>query len=448
MKDKKTILIISDDPRYSSGVGNQCRHICKKLDKNGFDVLVVGVITKPSNLGILTHTWETGEKCRIINHDKFDDMSLVMHLLEEQKPDCLVLFTDPHRYFNIFSSASFIRDKIPIYFIHVWDTFLVGSRPESRYHFNLPLYESVDGIGCISKQTEWFVNECFKKSTYLDKKPLVHYVGHGSDTQTYRPISPSETQALKDKIFKGRDFEFIVTMANRNQTRKKFPDLMEAWTIFRDQLPADEQAKCALLLHTEPVSPHGTDLFEVGAALNSESNIYYSTERYDENGLNQLLNLSDVVVNISNAEGFGLCGHEAMLAGRATIQNATGGLVDQIGFFDNGIPISWTPENKKRLKQFGYGLWSKPIFPNRTIIGTPITPYLYDENASIDDVAEAIRYWYDLGKTERNRRGLLGRNWCESRGLTSRDFSSNVLDGIQLTMANFQPVNLFSIYLS
>lgn len=445
---KNTILIISDDPRYTSGVGNQCRHICKKLDKNGYDVLVLGVITSQSPKTIVNHTWDTGEKCRIINHDKFDDMSVVMKLIDSENPSCMVLFTDPHRFYNIFASASFIREKLPIYFVHVWDTYLVAQKKDGRFHYNLPLYESVDGIGCISKQTEWFVNETFKKSIYAEKRPLVHYVGHGSDPLVYRPLTPFESQDLKKALFKGRDFEFIVSMINRNQGRKKFPDLMEAWSLFMDSLSSEEKNKCALLLHTEPVSPHGTNLFEVGAAIAPECNIYYSTDRYNEDGLNQLLNISDVVVNISNAEGFGLCGHEAMLAGRATIQNATGGLVDQIGFFDNGIPISWTPENKKRLKEFSYGLWSKPVFPNRTIIGTPVTPYLYDENANIDDVAEAIRYWYDMGKNERNRRGLLGRDWCENRGLTNRNFASNVLQGIEQTLENFKPVNLFNMHLS
>ena len=62
----KKVLIVSDVPMSNSGVGNQCRHICKKLHQDGFEVIVIGV----SNLNPLPpptiHKFDSGEQIKII----------------------------------------------------------------------------------------------------------------------------------------------------------------------------------------------------------------------------------------------------------------------------------------------------------------------------------------------------------------------------------------------
>ena len=443
MTTKKVVLIVSDDPRHTSGVGNQCRHICKKLSQN-YTVVVIGVITQKCTFEFKEHTFDTGETINLANATSYDDMRLILYAIDKYKPSCLVTFTDPYRYQNVWSNSAIIRSKLPIYSIMVWDTYLVPHK-DGKQHFNLPIYENCDGIGVISKQSEWFLNEVFTKVKY-SKAPPISYVGHGSDIKAYKPLEPSEYADMEHKMLGDKKYDFVALMANRNQSRKKFPDLLEGWQLFMDSLPKAEQDKCAIILHTEPVTEFGTNLLEVGQALAPHKNVYFSVERYDEATFNKIYNLADVCVNVSNAEGFGLTINEAMLAGTPIIANATGGLVDQIGFFDCGIPITWKPEIKRHLDSYGHGKWAYPLFPQRTIIGSPQTPYLYDENCSIDDIARGLRHWYSHSKADREACGNAGRQWAINRGLTSHDFANNVVSGIEATINNFQPKELFSIY--
>jgi glycosyltransferase involved in cell wall biosynthesis len=238
----------------------------------------------------------------------------------------------------------------------------------------------------------------------------------------------------------------VALMLNNNQLRKKQSDLVEAWRLFTESLPADEAAKAVLVLHAQPVAQMGTDLPQVAACLAPKSNVIVSAAKHPEPIVNQLYNIADVAVNISNAEGFGLATNEAMLAGTPIIANVVGGLVDQIGFTKNSLPVEWTPANYSALSSMQHGNWSYPVFGQRTIIGNPATPYLYDYNASIDDIVKGLQYWYNMDKEQREAYGLQGRQYAIERSLTADSFGSAVVRDIKSTIANYKPVEQFNIY--
>jgi hypothetical protein len=56
-----------------------------------------------------------------------------------------------------------------------------------------------------------------------------------------------------------------------------------------------------------------------------------------------------------------------------------------------------------------HGAWVKPVFPsNRSLQGSPATPYIFDDRVKFEDVADAIMYWYQYGsETHRLRNGAL-----------------------------------------
>jgi hypothetical protein len=137
------------------------------------------------------------------------------------------------------------------------------------------------------------------------------------------------------------------------------------------------------------------------------------------------------------------------LAGTPVILNGTGGMVDQAGFVDDqGNPIVWSLPFKQNLNQYKHGEWCYVLPNRRTIIGSPMTPYLYDENASIEDIVRGLQYWYDKTNEERESAGLKGREFAIKAGLTSNSFSKAVVKDLQQTMNAFKPrptVNLFAI---
>ena len=199
---------------------------------------------------------------------------------------------------------------------------------------------------------------------------------------------------------------------------------MMAFRLFLDGLPKEEANRCAFLLHTELVSEHGTDLEAVRELLFEEkypNAIYFSTSPITTNDLNLLYNLSDVQILLTSNEGWGLTLTESMLSGTPIIANVTGGMQDQMRFeydmdegpgvkkggwidFDKDFPSNHLGTYKK------HGEWAFPVFPsNRSLQGSPKTPYIWDDRCTAEDAERQIRKVYNLSQEERERIGEKGR---------------------------------------
>ena len=68
---------------------------------------------------------------------------------------------------------------------------------------------------------------------------------------------------FKKQILKGRQSDFTLFFNSRNIRRKQIPDTMLAFRAFLDTLPKEKADKCKMVLHTEAVTDHGTDLYKV-----------------------------------------------------------------------------------------------------------------------------------------------------------------------------------------
>ena len=130
----------------------------------------------------------------------------------------------------------------------------------------------------------------------------------------------------------------------------------------------------------------------------------------------------------------GLSSTEAILSGTPIINNVTGGLQDQCGFEDeNGEWIRFNGEfstnHNGRFKK--HGIWAKPVFPsNRSLQGSPPTPYIFDDRVRFEDVADAIRYWYDIPSALRSEMAEAGRDWCLKNGLTAEQMGQKMIEMI------------------
>lgn len=446
--NNKNIMIVADSPVFSSGVGNCARHMAKKFVNDGNRVVCIGVIANNNRQEITPptlHKFDGGEEVIIYESAAYDNLALYDYIIKNHKIDAIVIQTDPFRYRRLMNYSYLYLQKIGIYWVSVWDTDLVN-HPMGKPHWNKDFYESVSRLGCISKQTEWFINTVLEKSD-MEKKPVVEYVGHGSDPSVYKPVPPQDLIDIKQKLFRGIQYDFVAFFNSRNQNRKKACDLLMGFRYFTESLPPEQAAKCAILLQTDVTSEYGTNLAEFCAEFTPLQHVYINNDRVPEAVLNKFYNIADVTCNVSNAEGFGLSCGESLLAGTPVIANATGGLVDQIGFYDEGGNTPrWTPEFKKNLKNMGHGTHAYPLFGQNTIIGNPETIALFDSNASIEDIAAGLKYWYELPPYERKRRGLKGREYMINNELTSEDFAAKVAKGTYEMMESFVPQTAFSIY--
>ena len=286
-------------------------------------------------------------------------------------------------------------------------------------------------------------------------KHLIHYVPHGIDSQVFKPVDFNDTDLIKFKksILGNKDYDFICLYNSRNIGRKRTSNIMLAFRTFCDNLPKEKADKCLLILHTERVLDAGTDLDAINEAFLRDKNLIILENRFTPVEMNLLYNLSDVTINISSNEGFGLSIAESIMCGTPIIVNVTGGLQDQIGQLDDGgnpvkFSVDFGSNNVGRYTR--YGIWAKPIWPvTRVVQGSPMTPYIFDDLCKWEDAADAMMYWYLMPKSRREECGLEGRRWAQNEGgLNNKNLAERFISGMDFTINNFKRESAFSLHTS
>ena len=168
--------------------------------------------------------------------------------------------------------------------------------------------------------------------------------------------------------------------------------------------------------------------------------------------LNFYYNLADVTVNIASNEGFGISWCESLHTATPIINNVTGGLQDGCRFEDdNGDWIEFStdfPTNHDGTYK-EHGGWCKPVFPsNRSLQGSPPTPYIFDDRADFRDIATAIKYWHDMSKKERDHRGQLGHDWVcgNESNMSARRMSERFMECMEECFKKWKPRKRFTLY--
>jgi glycosyltransferase involved in cell wall biosynthesis len=289
------------------------------------------------------------------------------------------------------------------------------------------------------------------------RKTFIKYIPHGINPATYFKYTEQadldRVASVKKAMFGEDVVDFVVMYNNRNIRRKMTGDVIMAFREFAMQLTPEEQNRVRLLMHTQPVDDNGTDLLRLIADVAPEIKVVFSSERVDFKTMNDIYNVSDVVINIASNEGFGLGTLEAMMAERMIIANVTGGLQDQMGFRDEVGNLlhedvhyndKWGSNHDGKYKT--HGEWVEAVFPsNRALIGSVPTPYIFDDRCSFYDAAAAIMKVYKYGPEERNRRGKLGREYALSNGFSADAMCQGFIDGIETTLANWKPRKRFEM---
>jgi glycosyltransferase involved in cell wall biosynthesis len=445
--ERKKILLICDDLRVHSGVATVARELVLNTAQHFNWVNVAGAINHPEKGKRFDLSGDTNNNTGLNDTsvflypvDGYGDADLIRQLIKIEKPDAIMLITDP-RYFEwLFMIENEIRKTMPIIYLNIWDDY-----PAPLY--NKSFYESCDALLAISKQTQ-LINELV-----LDEKrgkKIIEYVPHGLNHELYYPIEKEdelkELEQFKSNLFGGKEKDFVVFFNSRNIRRKQIPDTMLAFKIFLDTLPKEKADKCAMVMHTEIVSDHGTDLEAVRKVLFPDypEAIYFSQNKLDNKQLNQLYNIADAQILLTSNEGWGLALTEAILAGTVIIANVTGGMQDQMGFEDEfGNWYTPTPEvpSNHTGRYKNHGAWAFPVFPtNRSIQGSPKTPYIWDDRCTAEDAAVQIGNVYALDRTMRKELGKTGRHWAVNEvGFTGEAMGEKAISAIDQLFNTWTP---------
>lgn len=446
---RKKILLLCDDIRMHSGIGGMGREIVIGTSHHYNWVNIGAGINHPDVGKVLDlsedvnkHAGINDSYVKIVPNNGYGSPDLLRQIMNLEKPDALFIFTDPRYWIWLFEIEREVRTRIPIFYLNIWDNF-----PAPMY--NRPYYESVDLLMAISKQTK-LINELVLGEEKNNK--VLTYVPHGVNENHFYPIAkdhPEHKQLVnfKKRVLPDEKADFVVFYNSRNIRRKCTSALILAYKLFCDKIGKENAKKCSLIMHTELIHEAGTDLGAVCDSLCDPSyiNISFSTGKLSVSEMNMLYNISDVTTLISANEGWGLSLTESMMAGKMIIANVTGGMQDQLRFEDDNKtwyePTADIPSNHRKTYT-KCGEWAVPVFPSsRILIGSPLTPYIFEDHANPEDVADALLTVYNLSKSERKARGLKGREWVlsEESGMSSTNMAKNIIKSIELGFNNFKP---------
>ena len=455
---KKKILLLSDDLRMASGIATMSKELVLGT-AHKYDWFQVGAAINHPEAGKILDVSEdikntygiADANVKILPWNGYGNADLIRQLINAEKPDAILHFTDPRYWTWLYDIEHEIRQNVPLLFYAIWDDL-----PDPLYNRNY--YESCDWIGCISRQTYGII----KRLSALDTKPTwkpkkdwqVSYVPHGISTEIYKPTDvPNE---FKTEILGGKDYEFVLYWSNRNIRRKQPADVIVAFKKFCDRIGKEKADKCALVMHTQAVDENGTDLPAVVDAVASDVNIIFSEKRRSQQELNYLYNIADATINIANNEGFGLATAESVMAGTPIIVNVTGGLQDQCGFkvdgkmltADDYIKIGSLHEWRKWEGKAEPGPWALPVWSRAlALAGSVPTPYIWDDRVDIEDVAEAIEKMYNTPKEVRKANALVGREaFIGEMGLTHTNMCQQLENGIESVFENWKPRERFEVF--
>lgn len=458
-KDKrKKILLICDDIRVHSGVATVAKEMVMHTCQHFNWTQIAGAIKHPDKGKRFDLSEDTNKLAGLTDSsvvvypvDGYGNPDVVRQLIKMENPDAIFLITDP-RYFEwLFNMENEIRKKMPIIYLNIWDDY-----PAPLY--NRAFYESCDALLAISKQTR-NINKLVLGDKGKDK--IFEYVPHGLNSDIYFPIQENSLQyenmkKVKEELFGGKEKDFVMFFNSRNIRRKQIPDTMLAFRLFLDTLPKEKAEKCAFVLKTEKVTNEGTDLLAVKELLfdgKYDDTIFFIDRGVSSEELNYFYNIADVQILLTSNEGWGLTLTEAMLTGTPIIANVTGGMQDQMRFEydgDEGPGVKggeWIDFDKdfpsNHLGTYrNHGEWAFPVYPtNRSIQGSPKTPYIWDDRCGAEDAFEQIAEVYSLSPEERKRRGEAGRKWAtgDEAGFTGEKMGKRIINVIDKLFETWKP---------
>lgn len=304
--------------------------------------------------------------------DGFGTQEMIRNFLYTERPDAILIFTDPRQFIWLYEMEDEIHQVCPITYWHVWDN-------DPYPDFNKPFYDATDLINCLSRKTYDLV-----KPNYPEK---TNYIPHALPKDVYYPLPQDQIDKLKKENFADKSDWFKVLWVNRNARRKMPADLLNCWKLFLEEMEKKYgHKKAMLIMHTDPNDEEGPALLSVAERLGLQEHVFFSTEQLEFEHMNILHNICDCSVNIAINEGFGILNLASLQVGKPIVALKTGGetskAIDERDGSENGVAID-------------------PC--KRALVGSQLVPYIFEDYAATEDVVNGFLKLYDMKPSEWNQ---------------------------------------------
>ena len=386
---RKKILFISDDIRGTSGVSHISRNIVT-YTSDVFDWIQLSAMRNHPEQNSVVDVSQSVEQLtgnsncyvRLYPMSGYGDDVTLRNLISMESPNAIFHMSDPRNFNWLYEMDYEIRNEIPLCYYHVWD-----NDPIPR--FNKSVYESCDWIGCINRKTSEYVKE-------LAPDTKSEYIPHGVSSEIFFKIKDTdELNQAKFNVFSdnANSYDFVIFSNNVNTPRKRLADLLLAVEELGKQHPFKN---ICLLCHVNPSSVPIYNLRKIAYEMCPSIEVIFTNTSLSQTDINKLYNVSDITINNSCNEGFGLSTLESLFTETPILATDTGGLSDQMRD-DNGE----------------IGAWAYPMKPDvRRINSGGDVLYIYEDLCSIETITTGLNYWINKTKDEINMCGTIGRNYA------------------------------------
>jgi glycosyltransferase involved in cell wall biosynthesis len=294
------ILYTGDSPTVDTGFGIVSKNILKRLHAMGHEITVLGVnhYGEPYDQEVYPYMIYPCDKGQ--STEQVFGIHKLWAIQDKLKADIIFFLNDPwiiDSYLKAREGRTYPYTKMVGYY----PTDGGPIKPSWMKSLN-----ELDSQVCYSKYAESVV-----ENSNGGKRPSnLHQVYHGVDTEIFRPVSQVESR-LKLRL---PPDAFIVGMVARNQFRKRFDLLMQAFSEF-----AKDKPEAKLYLHTA-IKDIGFDIQDMSNQFQLKDKLILTEDIQPAHGvpaevLNIIYNTFDVNCLISLGDGFGLPVAESMATG-------------------------------------------------------------------------------------------------------------------------------------
>lgn len=316
------VLVVSDLPGCTSGLGGQAQLVVEAALAAGFDVACIAFNAGERSDILPPRQGRTPGGVRMYICPPLPGAAQFNWIMLAEQPSLVVCLADVWQF-------TFLAQVVPESY---WSRLIMGYYADCE-HFPKNDLSVLAGVGAVVAMSKFAEGVC---APVREVGGRLEMIPNAVKPELLLPDSPGVIEEIRTRT--GTVGKFVALHVGRNQLRKNQPHLIEGWAKFVRELSPKDRSRVRLYLHTDeqsaPLMAHAEPqlaayhVLQVGYDLPALIAKFYAdvsdTIRFSDRGvrnadLRHIYRFSDVCVNVAQGEGFGLINVEAPACGRAII---------------------------------------------------------------------------------------------------------------------------------